>query len=57
MPNPSFRLTDELYARMKEATDAQNITMSVLVREAVAHWLDNNGNPSHEIAQETVELL
>ena len=42
MPNPSFRLTDELYARMKEATDAQNITMSVLVREAVAHWLDNN---------------
>jgi hypothetical protein len=27
------------------------------VRETVAQWLDNNGNPSHEIAQETVELL
>lgn len=42
---------------MRQAAEAQNITLSVLVREAVAHWLDNNGNPSHEIAQETVELL
>lgn len=57
MPNPSFRLSDELYARMREAAEAQNITLSVLVREAVASWLDTNGNPSHEIAQETVELL
>ena len=57
MPNPSFRLSDDLYARMKEAADAQNITLSVLVREAVAHWLSNNGNPSHAVAHETVELL
>ena len=61
MPNPSFRLSDELYARMKEATEAQNITLSDIVRESVAQWLDNgasnNGQPSHMVAHETVELL
>ena len=57
MPNPSFRINDSLYNRMKEAAEAQNITLSDIVRESVAHWLDNNGNLSHEIAQETVELL
>lgn len=42
---------------MKEASKAQNITMSDLVREAVARWLDKNGNPSQKISQQTVELL
>ena len=57
MPNPSFRINDSLYNRMKEAGEARNMTLSDIVRESVAHWLDKNGNPSHEIAQETVELL
>ena len=57
MPNPSFRINDSLYNRMKEAAESQNMTLSDIVRESVAHWLDNNGNLSHEIAQETVELL
>ncbi len=57
MPNPSFRINDSLYNRMKEAAEARNMTLSDIVRESVAHWLDNNGNLSHEIAQETVELL
>ncbi len=57
MPNPSFRINDSLYNRMKEAGEARNMTLSDIVRESVAHWLDNNGNLLHEIAQETVELL
>lgn len=57
MPNPSFRINDELYARMKEAAEAQNINLSDIVRKSVAHWLDTNGNPSHAIAQDTVEVL
>ncbi|MCH8296370.1 hypothetical protein IH992_35265 [Candidatus Poribacteria bacterium] len=40
MPNPSFRINDALYSRMKEAAEARNMTLSDIVRESVAHALD-----------------
>jgi hypothetical protein len=35
MPNPSFRVSDEFYEKMRATAEAQNVSMSDLIRTAV----------------------
>lgn len=46
MPNPSFRVSNEFYEKMKVAAEAGNMSLSDFIRTAVERALSNNGQPS-----------
>lgn len=57
MPNPSFRVSDEFYEKMKAAADAQQVSMSDLIRTAVEHAIEGNGKPSDTINESLAYVL
>ena len=50
-------LDDDLYDRLSQAADAQNRSVSSLVREAVAQWLDRNTPPNALIAAHDIGAM
>lgn len=46
MPNPSFRVSQEIYEQMKSTAESENVSLSDFIRTAVIHALDDNGEPA-----------
>jgi predicted transcriptional regulator len=57
MPNPSFRVSDEFYEKMRATAEAQNVSMSDLIRTAVEHAIEGNGKPSDTLNESLTAVL
>ncbi|MCH8290190.1 hypothetical protein IH992_03680 [Candidatus Poribacteria bacterium] len=54
MPNPSFRVSDELYQRLKAQAQKESVTVSDILRTSVRRYLDP---PSDSDSHPSIAIL
>ena len=57
MPSPTFRVSDELYDKMKQAAEDKGLTMSNMIRTAVEHFIDDVPPESNNVPRESYDAL